>query len=87
MGRLSEDFKEFTKNGGIAKKLVTIFFNPNFKAVKNFRLANFFYRHHLELFAKLLWYRNRVKYAIDIDYRADLAGGGTLSAWNWYCYW
>jgi len=78
MKKLRLDFIEFTKNKNLFQKIGIIFFNPNFKAVKLFRLSNFFYRHHLKVLAKICWYINRRKYMVDIDYRADLAGGFVL---------
>ncbi len=73
--RLVEDFKAYTKNSGINKKLVTIFLNPNFYCVVLYRLSNLLYRIHLQIFAKIIWYINRLLFNVDIDYRADLAGG------------
>ena len=73
--RITKDFKEFTAGGGIGKKIVTIFFNPCFHCVCLYRLSNLFYRIHLSLISKIIWYLNRMLFHTDIDYRADLAGG------------
>ena len=73
--RITKDFKEFTACGGIGKKIVTIFFNPCFHCVCLYRLSNLFYRIHLSLISKIIWYLNRMLFHTDIDYRADLAGG------------
>lgn len=72
------DFREFTAGGGLSKKVATLLFNPCFHSVCLFRLSNWFYRMHLAVFAKIIWYINRVLYHVDIDYRADLAGGFVL---------
>lgn len=76
--RLVQDFKEYTSSKGFAGKLATALLNPCFHSVCLFRLSNWFYRHHLAVFAKIVWYINRVTYHVDIDYRADLAGGFVL---------
>ena len=76
--RLSEDYKEFVGEGGLEKKLATIFLNPNFHSVCLFRLSNFFFRMHLSIISKIIWYINRLLFHVDIDYRADLAGGFVL---------
>lgn len=76
--RLYKDYKAFVGAGGLEKKLATIFLNPNFHSVCLFRLANLFYRMHLSIISKILWYINRMLFHVDIDYRADLAGGFVL---------
>ena len=73
--RIVDDCWEFTEGGGIVKKVSTIFFNPCFHSVCLYRLSNLLYRAHLSVFSKLIWYLNRVLFCVDIDYRADLAGG------------
>ena len=69
--------KDLTVIGNGSKKrcLVNLFLGPNFHAVLNYRIARFFYKCHLEIIAKMIHYVNRTKYSVDIDYRADLAGG------------
>lgn len=58
------------------KALSTIFLNPNFHSLVIYRLANFFGRVKVFSFiSKILLYINRILYSVDIDYRADLAGG------------
>lgn len=76
--RITKDFKAFTKNGGVGKKITTIFLNPNFHSVCLFRLSHLFYKIHLGIFGKIIWYINRLLFHVDIDYRADLAGGFVL---------
>lgn len=76
--RIIEDFQAFTLSGGARKKIVTLFLNPNFHSVCLYRLSNLFYKVHLELLSKIVWYINRFAFHIDIDYRADLAGGFIL---------
>lgn len=76
--RIVEDFKCYTVGGGLGKKVATVLLNPCFHSVCLFRLSAWFYRMHLALFAKIIWYINRVTFHVDIDYRADLAGGFVL---------
>lgn len=76
--RIAEDFKAYTDQGGIGKKLTTLVFNPCFHSVCLYRLSNLFYRCHLQVISKMIWYVNRMLYHVDIDYRADLAGGFVL---------
>ena len=74
--RIIDDFKAFSNNtvqGGL--KLIT---NPCFHSVCLYRLSSFFYKVHLSIFAKIVWYINRIIFNVDIDYRADLAGGLVL---------
>ncbi len=73
-----KDLKAFCNSGGIGKVLATIFLNPCFHAVLLYRIASFLNRIHLKIFAKIIWYVNRVVYNVDIDYRAKLAGGFVL---------
>lgn len=76
--RIIDDFKEFSSGGGTGKKLATLFFNPNFHSVCLYRLSNLFYKMHLSIISKIIWYINRMLFHVDIDYRADLAGGFVL---------
>lgn len=76
--RIVEDYKAFTESGGISKKIATLLFNPCFHSVCLYRLSNFFCRCHLGVISKILWYFNRMLFHVDIDYRADLAGGFVL---------
>ena len=76
--RLIEDYREFTKNDGMIKKFSTVFLSPCFQSVALYRLSSFFYHNRLGVLAKLVWYINRIIFSVDIDYRADLAGGFVL---------
>lgn len=75
--RLLEDLEAFSK-GSKKKMFATIIANPCFHCVAIFRLSNLFYKLHLSPVSKLLWYINRLLFYVDIDYRADLAGGLVL---------
>jgi len=75
--RILEDYKEFA-SGGVKGKIATILFNSCFHSVALYRLSNFCYKLHLTVFSKIIWYVNRMLYHVDIDYRADLAGGFVL---------
>lgn len=72
--KIIEDLKAFSKGSKI-KLFVTILTNPCFHSVCLYRLSSFFYRIHLSPLSKVIWYLNRIIFNIDIDYRADLAGG------------
>lgn len=76
--RIVEDFRCFNEGEGLKKMIATLVFNPCFHSVCLFRLSNWFYRIHLAVIAKIIWYINRTVYHVDIDYRADLAGGFVL---------
>lgn len=74
MKKVIQDIRAYSK-GSVLKIFSTILINPNFHCVFLYRIAHFFHVIHLDIIAKLFWYLNRVLYAVDIDYRADLAGG------------
>ena len=76
--RLAEDFKAYTSKKGLGGKVATLLLNPCFHSVCLFRMSSWLYRHHLAVFAKIVWYINRLLFHVDIDYRADLAGGFVL---------
>jgi serine O-acetyltransferase len=76
--KIIEDYKAFTEGGGLGKKLATLFLNPCFHSVCVFRLSNALYKMHLSAVSRVLWYINRVVFNVDIDYRAELAGGFVL---------
>lgn len=72
--RLIEDVRAHAQ-GSVLKIFSTILINPDFHCVVLYRIAHLFHRLHLGVIAKVFWYLDRVIYAVDIDYRADLAGG------------
>ena len=76
--RIVQDYNAFTKGEGALKKISTIVFNPCFHSVCLFRLSNALYKCHLSILAKITWYINRLFFHVDIDYRANLAGGLVL---------
>lgn len=76
--RITKDFKAFTKYGGVGKKITTFFLNPKFHSVCLYRLSNQLHRIHLGFLGKIIWYINRLIFHVDIDHRADLAGGFVL---------
>ena len=63
--------------GGLANAIAA-FINPCFHSVIFYRFSQLLYRCHLSVFAKVIWYLNRLLFGVDIDYRADLAGGFCL---------
>lgn len=77
MKRVIQDIKAYS-NGCFFKAIATIICNPNFHSVFNYRISHFLYKVHLTPISKLIWYINRILYSVDIDYRADLAGGFVL---------
>lgn len=73
--RIIEDLIEYSDGVGI-KLIYNFLLNPNLHATINYRLANYISRVSILLpFCKILMYVNRVFFNVDIDYRADLAGG------------
>lgn len=76
--RITKDLKVFAAGGGIGKKIVTVIANPCFHSVCLYRLSNQLHRIHLGFLGKLFWYINRLLFHVDIDYRANLAGGFVL---------
>lgn len=76
--KLIQDFNMFTKNKGFFNKVATIFLNPCFHSVVIFRISQFFHLIKLNIISKVLWYLNRIVFSVDIDYRAELAGGLVL---------
>lgn len=75
--KIIKDLKSFSK-GSKKKMIVTIITNPCFHSVILYRISSFFYKIKMSPIAKLFWYYNRVVYNVDIDYRAQLAGGFVL---------
>lgn len=74
MFRIIQDLGEYSENS-IKKAIVTVLINPNFHCIMLYRIAHFLNRIHLTILSKCIWYLNRILYSVDIDYRADLAGG------------
>ena len=76
--RIIKDLNAFVDGKGFKKIIATIFLNPCFHCVCLFRLSSLFYKLHLSIISKIIWYINRLIFHVDIDYRADLAGGFVL---------
>lgn len=76
--RLIKDLKAYKGDKGIIKVFGTILTNPCFHSIVLYRLSNLLYKMHLSPISKIIWYINRIIYSVDIDYRADLAGGFVL---------
>lgn len=66
---------KYQKMKFIVKAVWIILFNPCFHSVCLYRLSRMLYKIYLIPFAKIIWYINRLLYHVDIEYRADLAGG------------
>lgn len=69
---------EMYSDKNVKKALITVLTNPCFHSVCLYRVSNFFNNIHLSIFAKIVWYINRILFNVDIDYRANLAGGFKL---------
>lgn len=80
--RINKDFSAFVDSagGGLEKKIATLLFNPCFHSVCLYRLSSFLYipKLRFNVLSKIVWYLNRIIFNVDIDYRADLAGGVVL---------
>lgn len=76
--RITKDFEAFVDKKGIGKAAAILLLNPCFHSVCLYRLAAFFHRLHFSVISKIIWYINRMLFHVDIDYRADLAGGFVL---------
>lgn len=80
--RIDKDFKEFCKRGQskyfFINCISTLIFNPCFHCVCLFRLAGFFQKIRLSPLSKVIWYINRLLFNVDLDWRADIAGGFVL---------
>lgn len=73
--KIVDDYKYFVENKKLSHKITTIFLNLCFHSVVLYRLSSFFYKIKLGILAKIIWYINRVVFNVDIDYKANLAGG------------
>lgn len=73
--KIIKDLHEFVGEGGFIKTVGIILINPCFHSVALYRLSTFFYKIKCSVLAKIIWYINRVIFSVDIDYRANLAGG------------
>jgi len=72
--KIIKDLKAYSK-GKILQTITTLLFNPCFHSVLLFRISSFFYKIHLDILAKIIWYINRVIYNVDIDFHANIGGG------------
>ncbi|MDD6888318.1 MAG: hypothetical protein PUE41_07585 [bacterium] len=62
--------------GARGRALSTIFLDANWKAIRNYRLAHALHaRFGLRVLPRFLSYRSRVRFAIDIDFRAEIGPG------------
>lgn len=77
MKKIIEDIKVYSR-GSVIRVIATILINSNFQCVLSYRIANYFYKIHLPPISKVIHYLSKILYSIDIDYRADIAGGFML---------
>lgn len=75
--KIIEDFRCF-KNNSHSKSIFAVLINPCFHSVLLFRISNFIYRYKTPIFPKIIWYINRLLFAVDIDYRASIGEGFVL---------
>ena len=62
--------------GSRGRALTTIFLDANWKAIRNYRFAHALHaRFGLRMLPRFLSYRSRVRFAIDIDFRAEIGPG------------
>ncbi len=76
--KIIRDFEGFVNGKGLKKAVATLFFNPCFHSICLYRLSHACYQIHLGILGKIIWYINRLLFHVDIDYKADLAGGFVL---------
>ena len=62
-------------NGSKKRLMRNIFLNTNFHCVLLYRIAHWFYKMRLSFISQILKFISRIIYSVDIDFRADLAGG------------
>ncbi|MDG2943170.1 serine O-acetyltransferase [Exercitatus varius] len=73
--KILEDFKRYSE-GSLQKGLIAIIFNQGFHAVVIYRLSYFFGCFPvLSIIGKILMNLNKILYGIEIDFRANFAGG------------
>ncbi|MBW9148507.1 hypothetical protein K2F40_05900 [Clostridium sp. CM028] len=77
MSKIIEDIQACSK-GSKVKFIKTIFLNSNFHCVLLYRISHFLYKIHIPIIPPIIKFINKVIYSVDIDYRADLAGGFVL---------
>lgn len=65
------DIKKFRDNSP-SRSYGAVFLNPCFYTVVLYRISNKLYKMKLKIFAKLIWFINRIFFSVDIDYRADI---------------
>ena len=65
------DFKNYRANSP-SKSYIAVLLNPCFYSLVLYRISNFLYKKKLKLFAKIIWFFNRIIFSVDIDYRADI---------------
>lgn len=74
MNKIIEDLKACS-NGSKKRCVRNLFINTNFHCVLLYRIAHFFYKIKLPFISQILKFISRVIYSVDIDFRAELAGG------------
>ncbi|WP_289127925.1 serine O-acetyltransferase [uncultured Clostridium sp.] len=73
LSRLKDDLKACSNERKSAFK--NIIFNTNFHCVVMYRVAHAFYKIKLTFISQIIKFLMKVIYCVDIDFRADLAGG------------
>ncbi len=72
--RFIQDLRIYSR-GSVLRGILTIFLDMKFHAVVNYRIAHALSRVKLVPICKLIMNWNRIVHSVEIDYRADLAGG------------
>lgn len=73
LSRLKDDLKACSN--GRKSVIKNIIFNTNFHCVAMYRIAHAFYKVKLTFISQVIKFLMKVIYCVDIDFRADLAGG------------
>ena len=55
-------------------------------AIKFYRVENWCYRHHLELFAKVVFRFMQIVLGCTIPYTCEIEGGGKNRSFSWNCF-
>lgn len=63
---------QYYKENSPSNSYLAVLLNPCYYAVVLYRISNKLYRTRLGILAKLVWFANRIIFAVDIDYRASI---------------
>ncbi len=76
MGKIKQDLEVAMKKDPAARSKAEVFFTyGGFKALFRYRIAHWFYNHHMKTIATIISAGSRRKYGVDIHPAAQIAGG------------